>query len=113
MPSYSFLTAASLANLVLVIAVHTVVPGRLGLLGIPGSALLVAAWLLYPVVGLVIDRAHAWAFGALLAGPVYLAWRLWISTLVRLQGDRIAWVRTQRREEVDKVTEGRRVRNVH
>jgi len=54
---------------------------------------------LYPVLGLVLDRAPPWAFRALLLGPAYLLWRLWIALLVRVRGDRIAWQRTQRREE--------------
>jgi cellulose synthase/poly-beta-1,6-N-acetylglucosamine synthase-like glycosyltransferase len=101
MPSYSFLTAISLANLVLVMGLQGLLPGIVAPLGIVGSAVLLAGWLSYPMVGLVIDRAPAWAYGTLLLGPLYLMWRLWISTQVRLRGERIAWIRTQRREETD------------
>jgi hypothetical protein len=83
----------------------------LGLLALPvrgplgplASLLMLGAWVLYPLAGLLIDRAPAWAFGALLLGPAYLAWRLWIALLVRVRSDRIAWIRTRRREETDGV----------
>lgn len=101
MPSYSLLSGMSVLNVGLVAILAFLGSEVRDILGVTGSALLVAAWALYPVVGLIIDRAPVWAFRALLLGPVYLAWRLWISILVRLRGDRIAWVRTRRREEID------------
>ena len=102
-PSYTFLLALSMANLCLTVALAWLAPGVRGLVGMGGAALLCAAWALYPVLGLVIDRAPAWAFRALLMGPAYLVWRLWISMLVRLRADKIVWVRTRRREEGDEV----------
>jgi glycosyltransferase involved in cell wall biosynthesis len=99
MPPYSVLVALSAINLVLVAAWRLLLPPAGGLLGVTASVGLLGAWLLYPVLGLCIDRAPAWAYRALLLGPVYLIWRLWIAVLVRLRGDRISWVRTQRREE--------------
>ena len=104
MPSYSFLTAMSGANLALVLILGALRLPMAGLLGILGSSLLLTAWLVYPLLGLVIDRAPVWAFRALALGPVYLAWRLWIAVLVRLRGERIGWIRTRRREEVDPET---------
>jgi cellulose synthase/poly-beta-1,6-N-acetylglucosamine synthase-like glycosyltransferase len=102
-PSYTFLLALSIVNLGLTAGLAWLVPAVRGIVGLTGSALLAVAWGLYPLLGLIIDRAPAWAFRALLLGPAYLVWRLWISTLVRLRGDRIAWVRTRRREEGDGV----------
>ncbi len=105
MPSYSFLVAASLINLGLVLGMDMLLPSARGLLGMAGSLLLLIAWGLYPVAGLIADRAPAWAFRALLIGPAYLLWRLWISMLVRLRGDRIGWVRTRRREETNRLAQ--------
>jgi 1,2-diacylglycerol 3-beta-glucosyltransferase len=101
MPSFSFLTAASGLNLLLVGGFALARPAAHTFLGIWGSAVLVLGWFVYPLVGLVVDRAPHWAFRALLLGPLYLVWRLWISLLVRLRGDQIRWVRTRRREEID------------
>jgi cellulose synthase/poly-beta-1,6-N-acetylglucosamine synthase-like glycosyltransferase len=104
MPSYTFLLAVSIANLGLAAGLAWLLPAVQGMVGVAGSALLCVAWGLYPVLGLLVDRAPAWAFRALLLGPAYLAWRLWISVLVRLRADKISWVRTERREERDQVT---------
>jgi hypothetical protein len=100
MPSYSFLAAASAVNLALVAGLGWLLPEVRGLLGVAGAAGLLAAWIAYPLAGLLADRAPGWAFRALLVGPAYLVWRLWISLLVRVRGERIAWVRTARREEL-------------
>jgi len=102
MPSYSFLAAASILNLGLALSFSWFLPSVRCFLGIAGSLLLLLAWFAYPLLGLIIDRAPAWAFKTLLMGPAYVAWRLWISILVRLRGGRIAWIRTPRREEVDR-----------
>jgi cellulose synthase/poly-beta-1,6-N-acetylglucosamine synthase-like glycosyltransferase len=101
MPSYSFLAAASVVNLARVMGFLALGLRASGLLGLAGSAILLAAWAAYPFAGLLADRAPLWAFRALLLGPVYLAWRLWIALQVRLRGNRIAWVRTRRREEME------------
>jgi hypothetical protein len=99
MPPYSVLVAGSAVNLILAAALSRLLPSVRGLLGVTGSACMLGAWLLYPLLGLLIDRAPAWTYRAALLGPAYVAWRLWIAVLVRLRGDRIGWVRTQRREE--------------
>jgi len=123
LPSYSVLTAVSALNLAVVAALGLLTPLFLpgpsvaelpwaasqagqasirGILGWAGSAALLAAWGLYPVLGLLVDRAPRWAFRALLIGPAYLLWRLWIALLVRVRGaDGVAWVRTPRRRETD------------
>lgn len=104
LPSFSFLAAASIVNLFLTIGTTLFIPSAGGLLGVSGAALLLFSWISYPLLGLIIDRAPGWAYRALLFGPLYLLWRLWISVLVRLRGDRVAWIRTQRREEIDQET---------
>ena len=61
-----------------------------------GVALWGASWLL-PVVGLILERAPRTAYRALLIGPFYVMWRLWIGVRVRWRRAPIAWVRTQHR----------------
>jgi hypothetical protein len=102
-PSYTFLLAVSIVNLGLTLGLRLLIPAVHGFMGITGSALLCVAWGFYPVLGLIIDRAPLWAYRALLLGPAYLIWRLWISVLVRLKADEIPWIRTRRREETDQV----------
>jgi cellulose synthase/poly-beta-1,6-N-acetylglucosamine synthase-like glycosyltransferase len=104
MPAFSILWAASALNLLLVAGLYAFGHAQYLVLRLPGSLLLLVAWSLYPVTGLIADRAPLWSFKTLLLGPLYLVWRLWISALARKRGDRIAWVRTQRREEADRVS---------
>jgi cellulose synthase/poly-beta-1,6-N-acetylglucosamine synthase-like glycosyltransferase len=101
MPSYSTLVAFSALNLGLVLLLRWTAPAVRSPLGVWVSVGLLAAWVFYPFVGLMVDGAPRWAFKALALGPAYLIWRLWIAVLVRLRGDRITWVRTRRREEDD------------
>lgn len=98
LPSYSLLTALAVLCLVLTAGLYLMRTEPSPWMGI-GAAVLLAGWVLYPWLGLAVDRAPGWAYRTLLAGPAYLLWRLWISLLVRLRGGRVAWVRTRRREE--------------
>lgn len=101
MPPYSMLAALAALNLAMTLALSFWLPSGTAWLGVGGSACLLTGWILYPVLGLILDRAPAWAFRALLCGPAYLLWRLWIALLLRVRGDRIGWQRTQRREETN------------
>ncbi|MBC8450485.1 MAG: glycosyltransferase family 2 protein [Chloroflexi bacterium] len=67
---------------------------------LPVSMGFVLAWVLFPLLGLWIDGTPASAYRALLYGPFYLLWRLWLGFWARLRGERVRWVRTRRREEV-------------
>lgn len=61
-----------------------------------GGAFWGASWL-FPLVGLMVERAPSSAYRALLIGPVYILWRFWIGLRVRLRRAPIDWVRTQHR----------------
>ena len=71
---------------------------------LPVSVGFVLAWVLFPFLGLWIDRAPTPAYQALLCGPFYLVWRLWLGFQARIRGKRVRWVRTRRREEVEPQT---------
>lgn len=60
----------------------------------PGVVLWGGSWL-FPVVGLMLEGAPRSAYRALLIGPLYVLWRLWIGLRVRWRRAPIAWVRTQ------------------
>jgi len=96
MPAYSTLTALTLLTALFEYLV--LLSQGMGSVGLMSVALL--AWMVYPVLGLWIDRAPASMYKALLYGPVYLIWRVWLTILTRMLGGRIQWVRTQRREEI-------------
>lgn len=61
-----------------------------------GVALWAISWL-FPLFGLMLERSPRSAYRALLIGPVYVLWRLWIGIRVRLRRTPIDWVRTQHR----------------
>ena len=61
---------------------------------LPGVGLWAASWL-YPVAGLALERAPRSAYRALLIGPLYVMWRVWIGGRVRWRRAPIPWARTQ------------------
>jgi cellulose synthase/poly-beta-1,6-N-acetylglucosamine synthase-like glycosyltransferase len=70
---------------------------------LPLSASLGAAvaWIAVPFLGLQIAGAPRSVYRALLFSPLYLVWRLWIGLKANLRAERVQWVRTRRREEVE------------
>lgn len=64
------------------------------------SIAFVLAWVLFPFLGLWIDRAPASSYRVLLYSPFYLLWRLGLGFQARVLGERVRWVRTPRREEI-------------
>jgi hypothetical protein len=65
---------------------------------------LAVAWVAFPFCALAVDRAPALVYRALLHSPLYLSWRLWVGLKAHLSGERVRWVRTRRREEVEQHT---------
>jgi cellulose synthase/poly-beta-1,6-N-acetylglucosamine synthase-like glycosyltransferase len=63
------------------------------------SAGLVGLAVLFPFLGLAATGAPRPAYRALLAGPVYILWRVWISLRVRLRPRSITWIRTRRTDD--------------
>jgi cellulose synthase/poly-beta-1,6-N-acetylglucosamine synthase-like glycosyltransferase len=57
--------------------------------------------LFFPFLSLVLTKAHPSAYRAMLLGPFYVMWRVWLTVLVRLNSGQIEWVRTRRTEEQD------------
>ena len=53
----------------------------------------------YPFLGLLAERAPRSSFRALLHGPFYALWRVWVGLTVRLRRGRVPWIRTRREEE--------------
>jgi len=97
LPSYSTLGLISFVALFLQLAGRSALPGAF-----PGG--LIAAWgflslllLLYPFLGLALERAPLRAYMAILTGPVFIVWRTWLA-VTRVIGNRTAvWVRTAHR----------------
>jgi cellulose synthase/poly-beta-1,6-N-acetylglucosamine synthase-like glycosyltransferase len=63
---------------------------------------LISAWgavtatlLIYPLVGLSLERAPFRAYLAILLGPYFILWRTWLALISRLRGKQITWIRTE------------------
>ncbi len=63
------------------------------------SALLAIMAFVYPFWGLLAERAPWRSFCALIYGPIYAAWRVWLGLVVRARRGRVPWIRTRRAEE--------------
>lgn len=64
-----------------------------------GSATVLFLAVLYPFLGLIATRAPRRAYQAMLIGPFYVLWRVWIGLWVRLRYRTISWSRTRRLEQ--------------
>jgi hypothetical protein len=57
------------------------------------------AWIVFPFLGLLADGAPASEYQAIVYGPFYLLWRLYLEFKARVRGGRVEWVRTRRSQE--------------
>jgi hypothetical protein len=94
LPPFSLLALGSV--LLLVIQGMLAWFGRQSMTGVAFSVALALVAACFPFAGLAATGAPRAAYRALLAGPVYILWRAWISLRVRLRPRSIAWVRTRR-----------------
>lgn len=100
LPSYSTLTLFTSTLLILHLASVAIPTDPI----LPPGAL-VWPWLyltgllsIYPLIGLMLERAPLRAYLAILLGPFFIVWRTILSLRVRL-GRPVTWVRTERRSE--------------
>lgn len=95
LPSFSWSAAGALA-LVLVETLMLFLPGHgIDLPHVLAASLFVLS-IAYPFVSLWVTGAPAYSYYAMLSGPFYLAWRIWISISSSLRRGAVAWVRTPR-----------------
>ncbi len=98
-PSYSTLTIASIAVLLLQVIVNwmmnPIIPWKLVL----AWSALVFILFVYPFFGLVLEKAPSTAYHVILSGPFFILWRSWLAINSRI-GDRPTdWVRTTHGEK--------------
>jgi cellulose synthase/poly-beta-1,6-N-acetylglucosamine synthase-like glycosyltransferase len=96
LPSYSTLTLISVA----VLAAHLLLASWFSSWVVWLWLLLTALFAIYPLIGLLFERAPARAYLAIWLGPVFIIWRTWLSATARFGRKNIVWVRTARREDV-------------
>jgi cellulose synthase/poly-beta-1,6-N-acetylglucosamine synthase-like glycosyltransferase len=95
LPPYTILAALSIILLIL----QFVLAPSFVWLSVYGMLAVIVGWVLFPFLGLILDRAPKTLFSALIFGPFYVAWRLWITAMAGLRGKGVQWVRTPRSEE--------------
>jgi 1,2-diacylglycerol 3-beta-glucosyltransferase len=61
-------------------------------------AAMIVALLVYPLVGLALERAPARAYIAILLGPYFILWRTWLALISRFGKKQVTWIRTERSE---------------
>jgi cellulose synthase/poly-beta-1,6-N-acetylglucosamine synthase-like glycosyltransferase len=94
-PPFSMLCVLSGGILVLQIGLRLIGAPSL----IAPSAAMAALAFAYPLLGLWAERAPVASYRALLHGPFYALWRVWVGLTVRLRRGRVPWIRTRREEE--------------
>lgn len=102
LPSYSTLTLLS----VLMLAVHLLWATFFASNLIYAWSAVVIALMIYPLIGLALERAPLRAFIAILLGPAFILWRTWLSITARF-GKPVEWVRTARRNAVPLQPDGK------
>ncbi|PWH19834.1 MAG: glycosyl transferase [Ardenticatenia bacterium] len=91
LPVYSTLALVSLLGTL----VHLAFFVRSGIVLTGLWALLVVLLGVYPFFGLLLERAPLRAYAAILAGPLFIFWRTWLSLRARYGRRPVQWVRTE------------------
>jgi cellulose synthase/poly-beta-1,6-N-acetylglucosamine synthase-like glycosyltransferase len=90
-PSYSTLTLISIFFLI----VNYFMINDVGTALVSLWLLITILWLVYPLLGLAIEKAPVTAYLAILSGPIFIFWRTGLNLWARLMPNKIRWVRTQ------------------
>ena len=61
-------------------------------------AAMVISLLMYPLLGLALERAPARAYIAILLGPYFILWRTWLALVSRFGRKQVTWIRTEHGE---------------
>jgi cellulose synthase/poly-beta-1,6-N-acetylglucosamine synthase-like glycosyltransferase len=94
LPSYSSLTLLSVAALGLQFLANQFIAPVFSWQLLAAWASVVGILFLYPVAGLVLERAPSRAFLALLLGPFFVLWRTFLAAMARGRRE-ISWIPTQ------------------
>ena len=97
-PSYSTLTLISVAILLSYLLMSWI----FSLAGLPiFSWSILAAWcvillilILYPMLGLTLEKAPLRAYLVMLSGPLFVIWRTWLAIQSRFIRGQVSWART-------------------
>jgi cellulose synthase/poly-beta-1,6-N-acetylglucosamine synthase-like glycosyltransferase len=95
LPSYSTLTLLVLIVLAIQVSIDYF-NETIFLWPLMGAwAAMVVTLLIYPLVGLALERAPIRAYIAILIGPFFILWRTWLALISRFGGKQVTWIRTE------------------
>jgi 1,2-diacylglycerol 3-beta-glucosyltransferase len=97
-PSFSTLSLLSLILLMIQASVNYSIKHLFPLPLITAWSTMVAMLLIYPLVGLALERAPARAYIAILLGPYFIFWRTWLAFSSRFGKKQVTWIRTKHGE---------------
>lgn len=94
-PSYSTLSILYWALLSLQIILNLFIPDLLPWRLIIVWAAFVLLLFIYPLFGLVLERAPLKAYIVILTGPIFVLWRTWLAATARYTKKTVSWIRTR------------------
>jgi 1,2-diacylglycerol 3-beta-glucosyltransferase len=94
-PSYSTLSLLSLIVLMIQVLINYFIKHIFPWPLIGAWAIMVVTLLIYPLVGLALERAPVRAYIAILLGPYFILWRTWLAFISRFGRKQVTWVRTE------------------
>jgi cellulose synthase/poly-beta-1,6-N-acetylglucosamine synthase-like glycosyltransferase len=93
LPSFSTLALISMIMLFL----HLLLPFQIPAGLVYSWAGLNILWLIYPIIGLALEKGPWWSYAAIFSGPIFMLWRTWLNIQVRITPNKVAWIRTPHR----------------
>jgi 1,2-diacylglycerol 3-beta-glucosyltransferase len=97
-PSYSTLTLLDLSVLAILVPIDYFMESIFLWPLFGACAAMVVTLLIYPLVGLALERAPVRAYIAILLGPYFILWRTWLALSSRFGGKQVPWIRTEHGE---------------
>jgi len=97
-PSYSTLSVLSLIVLAMHVPINFFIKPISLWPNIYAWTAMVGTLVIYPIVGLALERAPIKAYFVILLGPYFIFWRTWVAVLSRFRGKQVTWIRTEHGE---------------
>jgi len=94
-PSYSTLSLLSLILLMIQVSINYFIKPIFPWPLIGAWVVVVGILMIYPLVGLALERAPVRAYITILLGPYFILWRTWLAFISRFRGKQVTWIRTK------------------
>jgi len=98
LPSYSTLSMLALMVLAIQVPIDYFAEEIFLWPQIGAWAAMVVTLLMYPLLGLALERAPIRAYIAILLGPYFILWRTWLALISRFGRKPVTWIRTEHGE---------------